>query len=462
MYHETIIATAILISLIIFIYFVLITVSYVFSIMKALLNVFVSMKVVSSRIDLPSEHLAPISILVPAHNESSTILQSIHSLLHSDYPEFEIIVVNDGSSDDTLEKLVQHFRLSELPLTFSQQLPCAPIRRIYTDLNHHKITVIDKENGGKADSLNAAINLSRYPYVCCIDADCMLETQALKHIACHFARKKETIAVGGIVRIANGCTMRDGQILETNLPDSMLERIQILEYLRAFFTNRFSKTRSNNMLIISGAFGMFRKQAVLDAGGYHTGLGEDMELIVRLHKYFRDHHIPYSITMATDAVCWTQAPSRYKDLRTQRIRWQRGLISTLWEYRSMLLNPAYGKIGLISFPQQVFVEMAGPLVEFLGYILFFLLLFYFRLTVTALHIFIMAYLCGVIQTLFAVIVERFAFNQYRSIRNTCRLLLVCFIEPLYYRPLTVLWRLSAMLPIRKNKQGWGNIQRKSF
>lgn len=460
--NALIVRIALFISALIFIYFVVVVVMYSVSIFKAMMNMKTSRKVADSNIDLPSEALAPVSILVPAYNESATIIESIESLLASDYPAFEIIIVNDGSKDDTLEKVVTHFHLSPLPLTFPQTLPCQPIRRIYTDLNRHKITLVDKENGGKADSLNAAINLSRFPLICCIDADCMLETHALKHIARHFARRAETIAVGGIVRIANGCKMQRGTIVQPRVPKKMIEKIQIIEYLRAFLTNRFSKNESNNMLIISGAFGMFRKDAVVRAGGYRKGLGEDMELIVRLHHYYIEHHLPYQITMASDAVCWTQAPSSYKDLKTQRVRWHRGLITTLFNYRSMLFNPKYGKIGSIAYPQQVFIEFGGPLIEALGYLLFVLLLFYFQLTITAIHLFLMAYLCGVIQALFAVIAERFAYNAYQSAGNSARLIAACLVEPLYYRPLTVFWRLRACLPYRRSKATWGSIQRKQF
>ncbi len=460
--NALIVRIALFISALIFIYFVVVVVMYSVSIFKAMMNMKTSRKVADSNIDLPSEALAPVSILVPAYNESATIIESIESLLASDYPAFEIIIVNDGSKDDTLEKVVTHFHLSPLPLTFPQTLPCQPIRRIYTDLNRHKITLVDKENGGKADSLNAAINLNRFPLICCIDADCMLETHALKHIARHFARRAETIAVGGIVRIANGCKMQRGTIVQPRVPKKMIEKIQIIEYLRAFLTNRFSKNESNNMLIISGAFGMFRKDAVVRAGGYRKGLGEDMELIVRLHHYYIEHHLPYQITMASDAVCWTQAPSSYKDLKTQRVRWHRGLITTLFNYRSMLFNPKYGKIGSIAYPQQVFIEFGGPLIEALGYLLFVLLLFYFQLTITAIHLFLMAYLCGVIQALFAVIAERFAYNAYQSAGNSARLIAACLVEPLYYRPLTVFWRLRACLPYRRSKATWGSIQRKQF
>lgn len=457
-----IIKIAMYVSTIIFIYFFVIVISYCAIIVNAFFRLKTDMKVVNSNIDLESESLSAVSILVPAYNESETIIDSITSLTRLDYDEYEIIVVNDGSSDDTCEKVVSHFGLSKLPITYNHQLECEEIKRIYTDLNSNKITVIDKANGGKADSLNAAINISRYPYICCIDADCILEENALKKISRHFARRKETIAIGGMVKAANGCVISDGKVIEKRLPKKFIEKVQVLEYLRAFLTNRFTWNDNNSTLIISGAFGMFKKDAVIRSGGYKKGLGEDMELVVRMQEYYRDNGIKYYIGMASDAVCWTQLPSSYKDLRTQRKRWHKGLIESLWKHKQMLLNPRYGKIGMLSFPQQFFVEMCGPVIEGFGYIIFILLLLYYDLTYMVALVFIMAYLYGVFQTLFAVIFEKLTYDEYSTRKNTVSLIAVCFLEPIIYRPFTVFWRIEAFLGARRKKKGWGNIKRQKF
>lgn len=445
----------------IFIYFIIIVVSYWLIIFNAFFKLKTNMKVVNSSIDLANESLEGVSIIVPAHNEAKTIIDSINALLSLDYDQYEIIIVNDGSKDDMLELLIQHFKLKTLPLEFDQKLPSAKIKNIYTTFDRHRIIVIDKENGGKADALNAGINYSRFDYVCCIDADCLLAKDALKKISRIFARRKETIAVGGMVKALNGCKVKDGKLVKVDLPKSFIAKVQIVEYMRAFLTNRFTWNQNNGSLIISGAFGMFSKEAIMKVGGYHADLGEDMELIVRMQHFYRQHDLPYSISMASDAVCWTQLPSSLKDLKTQRIRWHRGLIQALSAHRSMLLNPKYGTVGMLSFPHQYFIEMLGPMIEMIGYIIFCILLWYMRIGYMAIFIFLLAYLYGVFQSLFAIIFERLTYNIYTTKKNTLILLTMCFLEPLFYRPITVWWRIQAFLLAKKNDQ-WGEIKRTKF
>lgn len=352
--------------------------------------------------------------------------------------------------------------MKRIPIYYENQLPCKLIKGVYVDINQPgKILVIDKENGGKADSLNAGINFSRNEYICCIDADCILDSKALKKIVRIFARKKETIAVGGMVKVINGCNVKEGKVVEAGLPKKFIERMQIVEYLRAFLSSRFSWNQNNGNLIISGAFGMFNKEAVLNVGGYKRGLGEDMELIVRLQEYYRKNKIPYSISMASDAVCWTQVPNNYKDLKTQRIRWHKGLVESLMQHKTMLLNPRYGFVGMVTYPLQFFVEMIGPLIEVLGYIFMIILLCFYGYTSFIFLIFIMAYLYGVFQTIFAVIFEHNTYNIYKTKLNTLRLIAVCFLEPVLYRPITVVWRVKSFFSF-KNKNKWGEIERKNF
>lgn len=449
-------------SIIIFLYYIFVVLSYWIIIVNAFFKLKSNMKIVSANIDLESENLGKISILVPAFNESDTILDTVQSLMKIDYNDYEVIVVNDGSEDDTLNKLIDYFKLKPLPIYYHHQLDCKRIRGVYTELKHPgRLIVVDKENGGKADSLNAAINFSRNRYICCIDADCILESQALKKVIRIFARRQETIAVGGMVKVINGCEVTNGKVNRVNLPKTFIERVQIIEYLRAFLSSRFTWNTNNGNLIISGAFGMFDKEAVLAVGGYRAGLGEDMELVVRLQEYHNHNKIPYSISMASDAVCWTQVPTRYKDLKIQRVRWHKGLIDSLMTHKKMLLNPDYGFVGMLAFPLQFFVEMLGPLIEVAGYILVFILLFFFKMTSAALWIFLMAYLYGVFQTIFAVIFERMTYNIYGSKKNTLRLLATCFLEPIFYRPVTVWWRVKAFITFRE-KHNWGRIKRKQF
>ena len=256
----------IFLSLLIFIYFFIIVISYWLLIINAFFKLKISMKVVNSNIDLPSESLAGISMIVPAYNEEKTIIETINSLLAQDYERYEIIIVNDGSSDNMLSALLEHFQLKPLPSLYDHQLPCAAIKGIYTAFENHRIIVIDKANGGKADALNAGINYSNFDKVCCIDADCILEKDALKKINRIFARREETIAVGGMIKAMNGCKTINGKMVKIDLPTKFIEKVQIVEYLRAFLTNLFSWNQNNGSLIISGAFGLFSKDALLKVG----------------------------------------------------------------------------------------------------------------------------------------------------------------------------------------------------
>ena len=248
-------------------------------------------------------------------------------------------------------------------------LPCQALRGAYTGRTEPRLVVLDKANGGKADALNAGLNAARYPLVCCVDADGLLEPDAVRQMACLFARRENTVAVGGMVRPMNGCTARAGRINRIQLPRKPLELVQVVEYLRAFLTSRFGWESINSLLIVSGAFGMFDRAAVLEAGGYDHTIGEDAELTLRLHRRMLDTGRPYTIAMALDAVCWTQVPADLRGLRTQRIRWQKGLADALWKHRALLLNPRYGRVGMLALPFFWFSELLGPLVELLGYLL---------------------------------------------------------------------------------------------
>ena len=419
------------------------------------------MRVVSAGADLREEALEPVSILVPAFNEQATILDTVHSLLQQDYPEFEIIVINDGSKDDTLKLLREAYDLKTLESAWGDELPCGRIRQAFISETHRNVVVIDKENGGKADALNAGLNTARFPLVCCVDADGLLERDGLKRLACPFARDDRVVAAGGMVRPINGCEIQDGRIKAVHLPERLTERVQVAEYMRAFLSGRFGWERTNGLLIISGAFGMFRKAVLMDLGGYARTVGEDMELTLRLHHAMLDRKEPYRIAMAVDAVCWTQVPERLRDLRTQRVRWHRGLADALWRHRGMLLRPRYGMVGMAALPVFWFVEWMGPIIELTGYLIFLLLLITGHMTASALTLFLMAYLYGLVQSLMAVIAEDRLSRSYLDSGDGLRLVLICLIEPLLYRLLVTFWRCTALVP-RKKRADWGSISRKGF
>ncbi|NJD18328.1 MAG: glycosyltransferase, partial [Gemmatimonadetes bacterium] len=313
----------------------------------------------------------PITLVAPAFNEEATCVESVRSLLTLDYPEYEIVVVNDGSTDRTVQRLVEAFNLRPAARIPTAALATRPVRQIYRSRRHPNLWVIDKENGGKADALNAGVSYCRTPLFCAMDADSLLERQALIRIVRPFLEDATTVAAGGILRVANGCVVKEGQVVDVRLPGNLWARFQVLEYLRAFLSGRMGWDALDATLVISGAFGIFRRSTVVDAGGYATDtVGEDMELVVRLHRHCSERRVPYRIHFVPDPVAWTECPESLSALSRQRDRWQRGLIQSLVRHRVMLLNGTYGKAGLLAYPYFFFLEMLSPVIETLGYLSF--------------------------------------------------------------------------------------------
>lgn len=411
-----------------------------------------------------SDNMIPISVLVPAFNEEATIVENIESLLSLKYPLFEIVVVNDGSKDNTLNKVIEAYGLSLVNQPIRYHVKTKQVRGIYKNSNIPNLVLIDKENGGKADALNIGINISRYPVFASIDADSILEGDSLIRVMMPFIENKETIAVGGIIRIANGSTISNGNIKKVNLPKSRVAMFQVVEYLRAFLTGRMGWNSLNSLLIISGAFGAFRKQEVVEVGGYTVGtVGEDMELVMKLHEYMIKNQRTYNVKFLPDPVCWTQAPEKLRDLRTQRRRWQIGLMDSLFRHKRMLFNPRYGLIGMMATPYFWLFEMLGPVIELAGYI--FIPIFYFTgmLNFRFFVMFLVAsILYGVILSTGAILLEEYTFSRYPNIGQLFKLTLYGIIENFGYRQLTVLFRVEGMIRFKKDKENWGKIQRKSF
>lgn len=406
----------------------------------------------------------PITIMVPAYNEEQTIISSLSSLLSLDYPQFEVIVVNDGSKDSTLQVLIDYFQLIEVPVAVALYLPTQKIKSMYISLQEPRLKVLDKENGGKADALNAAINASSYPLICTIDADSILERDGLLKVVRPFIEDERTIAVGGIVRIANGCEIKDGKMIKPGLAKNWLATFQVVEYLRAFLFGRMGWDALNILMVISGAFGLFDKKTVIAAGGYrHDTVGEDMELVVRLHKICRKQKKPYRIRFVPDPVCWTEVPENLKMLGKQRSRWQKGLADSIMKNREMLLNPEYGWIGMFAFPFFFLFELLGPVVELGGFIFFiwswaigwvdweFALLF-----------FLVAVLLGVLLSVSSIAMEERFFHRYFGFRQVLRLFWFSILENLGYRQLTTLWRFRGLWQYLLGDQSWGEMSRKGF
>ncbi|MEH7238038.1 glycosyltransferase family 2 protein [Bacillus sp. JJ1562] len=411
---------------------------------------------------LMSENTKPVSILVPAYNESAGIYGSIRSLLSIEYPEYEIIIINDGSKDDTLEKLISKFKLVKINRVIRKQLKTKEVKGVYQSSIYSNLFVLDKENGGKADALNAGINFSKYPYFCSLDGDSIIERNAfLKVLKPIIESDEEVVASGGSVRIANGCDIQNGELISVGLSRKPLVVMQVIEYLRAFLTGRVGLSRNNLLLIVSGAFGVFSKKWVVEAGGYAHTVGEDMELVVRLHKLIKEKKANKKIVYVPDPVCWTEAPESIKYLRRQRKRWHRGLFESLWIHRKLMLNPKYGSIGMLSMPYFFFIEFLGPLIELIGYVLLIVSIFTGSIYVEyAILFFLLSLIYGSIYSMAAVLLEEWSMERYSKIRQFVTLFLVSITETIWYRPLTALWRVEGMIEMVIGKKGWGEMVRK--
>jgi cellulose synthase/poly-beta-1,6-N-acetylglucosamine synthase-like glycosyltransferase len=406
----------------------------------------------------------PISLIAPAFNEALTCVESVRSLLSIEYPEYEVIVVNDGSTDDTVELLRAAFDLEPASRIPTAKLPTARVHQVYHSSTHPSLWLIDKENGGKADALNAGLDYCYTPIFCAMDADSLLEPEALMRIVRPFLEDDSTIAAGGILRIANGCTVRRGRVVDVRLPTNLLARFQVLEYLRVFLSGRMGWAALDASLIVSGAFGVFKRAPVVDAGGYATDtVGEDMELIVRLHRHCRDAGIPYRVHFVPDPVAWTECPESVAVLARQRDRWQRGLFQSLTRHTGMLLNPRYGRVGMIAFPYFFFLEMLGPVIELLGY-------FAFAVTVIAgrtdwlfvAAFFGVAVVLGSVLSLSAVALEELSFRRYPRVSDLLRLFGLAALENVGYRQLNAWWRVRGTISALRGLQGWGRMTRKGF
>lgn len=407
----------------------------------------------------------PISLIVPSYNEEATCVESIRALLNLQYPDYEILVVNDGSRDQTLARLREAYQLesvARMPLT---DIPTKEVKKVYRSERFPNLWVIDKENGGKADALNTGINFAHTPLFCAIDADSLLERDALLRVVRPFLENAQTIAAGGIIRIANGCKVERGEVTEVRLPRSIWARFQVLEYLRAFLSGRMGWSVLGGTLIISGAFGLFRRQLVAQAGGYDSQtVGEDMELIVRLHRHAREQKMQYDIAFIPDPVAWTECPEDLKFLSNQRDRWQRGLIEALLKHRVMLFNPRYGRVGMMAYPYYIFFEMFGPVLEIVGYLSVLGLMLIGRLSPAfALIFFLVAFVYGSIISIFAIALEELTFRRYQRLSDLLQLMWTAVLESFGYRQLLTIWRVRGTLKrLFSRKHQWGQMQRQGF
>src|SRR3989338_812794 len=404
----------------------------------------------------------PISLLVPAYNEQASIASSIHSMLQLSYQEFEIVVINDGSKDDTFKVLEQEFALIPFPEAYRQQLKTQPVRRIYRSTLYNNLRVIDKESGGKADSLNAGINAARYPLFCGVDADSILQRDSLQRVVQPFLEDTRVVAAGGSIRIANGCQVSNGFLQKVDLPKKILPLLQIVEYMRAFLFGRMGWSPLNAMLIISGAFGLFKKEVVIEAGGYRTNtIGEDMELVVRIHRLYRRAKKPYRIVFVPDPVCWTEAPEDWATLKNQRIRWQRGLLESLCLNLGLLCHYRGGAVVWLAFPFMLLFEALGPVIELAGYLFMFALFLCGTISSQALWVFLFVAIgFGILLSVSSLLLEEMTFHIYPRHRHLLLLLLIVLLENFGYRQINSWWRFIGIVRwLRGGKAKWGDMKR---
>ncbi len=411
-----------------------------------------------------SPETPPVAILIPVYNEEDVVLMSIRSALAADYPFFEVVVINDGSSDGTLKRVIDEFRLRKIDRVYRKFLPSQPVKRFYYNIETPNLIVVDKERGGKADALNCGINVSRSPYFCSVDADSLLEKNALIRVMTPLLESSvPVVASGGVVRVLNGLRVRDWTtIQEIDLPKNPLLLFQIVEYIRGFLFGRVGWDVLNSLLILSGTFSLFHKATVVETGGFRTGnVSEDMDMIVRLHKHLLKAGKPYRIRFVSDPICWTEVPGTLAMLARQRRRWHLGLIQSIWQNREMVLNPRFGRIGMVVIPYYILFEIMGPVIEVLGY--FFVVLSYAAgiLDMDFLQLFfILAIFYGVFLSTAAIFLEELTFRRYPKWRHLFKLLLYGVFENFGYRQLNSFWRLQALLRYLTGSHEWEHVENK--
>jgi cellulose synthase/poly-beta-1,6-N-acetylglucosamine synthase-like glycosyltransferase len=421
--------------------------------------------------DIMSSTVAPsITIIAPAYNESLNIVENVRSLLSNHYVNYDVLIINDGSKDDSLDRLIEAYDLEKIDYIFESKIKTKPIRAgVFKSKNpaFEKLMVIDKENGGKADTLNMGLNISKNKYVACIDVDCLLIEDALQKLIKPFLEETNTkvIAAGGVIRIANSCVIKDGKLIDVNLPKNLLVQSQILEYLRAFLLGRMAWSRLNGLLVISGAFGIFDKEVAIEVGGYDTKtVGEDMEIIVRMRRYMEEKNEKYKVSYIPDPLCWTEAPDTYKIFISQRNRWTRGTIETLKKHRKIAFNPKYGSFGVISYPYWLIFERFAPIVEAIGLVYFVVLVILNEVRWDYTFSFlILAYLFSVLFSIIALYSEELTFHEYKKKGTGYKLLLLSALEPFILHPFILYAAIRGNYDYYFNKKKkWGEMVRKGL
>lgn len=416
-----------------------------------------------------SNYLMGVSVVAPAFNEGLNIVYNVRSLLSLTYPKYEVIIVNDGSSDDTLEQLITEFELVKVNFYYQEHIQTKEVRGHYKSTNpvYSKLLVVDKVNGkSKADASNAGINSSKYPLFLCTDVDCILKQETILKLAKPFMEhNKRVIATGAGIRISNSCEVKEGFLVKVHFPKEWYPRFQELEYVRAFLFGRMAWSKINGLLLVSGGLGMFDKEIAIKAGGYwHKSLGEDMELITRMRKYMYDNNQKFLIKYIPESLCWTEVPSTKQILMRQRVRWARGLIQTLFLHRNMFFNPKYGKTAFLILPYFFWFEFMIPIMEVIGlFTIIIAFVFQFINLDFLLWASLAIYLFYLIITLISIYIDEILYKNYANAKELVVLVLMAIIEPFVYHPICVYSSLKGYWYFfKQTEQSWGVMTRKGF
>ena len=405
----------------------------------------------------------PITLVVPAHNEEKSIVESIRSLLSIDYPSLELVVINDGSQDTTLDQLKQAYRLRSANILYIQTLPSGTVHGVFNSPIEPRLLVLDKDStGSKADAVNAGLNAASSPYVCVVDADSILERDSLLRImAGVLSDPSRVMAVGGIVRVLNGSKVRNGELHDVRLPKKGIEVLQVIEYLRAFLIGREAWSKYNMLPIISGAFGIFRRDVVMKVQGFRAAaVGEDFDLVMRVHRYLLEQGKDYVIEFIPDPTCWTEVPADLRSLARQRARWHKGLLDTLWPNRDMLFRKRYGRIGSIALPYMWLFEFFAPIIECVGFITIIVAAVLGLLSRQFfLQFLLFGYAFATMISVGAVLLEEMTYRRYSDWREVARLLLYCMVEHFPYRQMTMIWRLQGIYQYLRGDMKWREMKR---
>ncbi len=411
---------------------------------------------------LKTDYDVPVSIIVPAHNEEVTVIDTLNSLLELEYNNYEIIIVDDGSNDSTSKKLIEHFNMHKVNRPINKVIKCKQEEFVY-ETNTYKvpITVVKKQNGGKSDALNMGINLAQYPYFICIDADSILQYDSLKNITAPLRERDDIVACGGLIRISNDIEFEKGRVKKYNLAKNILVAMQVVEYDRSFFASRILLDRFNGNLIISGAFGIFKKDMVVAVGGYDTNtVGEDMELVMKLHVFCKSNNIPYSIKYVPDAICWSQAPDKLSDLIKQRKRWHTGLFQSMKKYKELFLNMKFGLVSFISYLYFLIYELLSPFIELIGILVTIVSFMLNLINIDFMIMFFLIYaIFGVILSLTIFLARIYVLDAKLKFIDFIKIILLCFIEIIGLRQIMSIARMTVFIGYKKKKLKWDDLTR---